>query len=149
MHKYLTISDNYFGPEDLDVLQLLQSVKPSCRVQILTSKIHNEKLQPSVEDAFRLKWTQMFEQAPPDTTIIIVSAEPNGDFPIHDRWWLTKGAGLRVGTSYNSLGGKKLSEISIFSAEEAESCENDVNQYLHRTKREDQGRRILYTLFTL
>lgn len=146
---YLTICDAYFGPEDLQLLQLLQSEKPDCRVHIVTSRRHNEKLRPSLEEAFRAQWKQMFDQDPPDTKIIIAGNDFDGDLPIHDRWWLTKGGGIRVGTSYNSLGLKKDSEISVLSTEEAERCEEDVNQYLQLSKKEDQGRRILYTLFTL
>lgn len=149
---YLEICDPYFGPDDLEVLQLLRSVNPACRVRILTSKKHQEqeKVQVPWELSYRTQWrVRISDQEPPNTDIIIVGTEFGGDLPIHDRWWLTNGGGIRIGTSYNSLGKGKDSEISLLSREDAEIRAKEMEQFFQRTKREHNGARLLYTLFTL
>jgi hypothetical protein len=69
--------------------------------------------------------------------------------PIHDRWWLTNGGGISMGTSFNSLGITKTSEITILSEEEAIACEKEVDVYLKHEQREYNTERLIYNLFTL
>ncbi len=57
----------------------------------------------------------------------------------HDRWWLTKGAGLNIGTSFNGLGGSKDTNIAPLSADEIRQREADATQLLQRSKREHMG----------
>jgi len=146
---YLKICDAYFGPEDLELLQLVWSSKPGCRVQILTSRWHNKDLQPTIEDAFRSHWNASFSHAAPDTTIVVAGTDVRGQLPIHDRWWLIKDGGLRIGTSYNSLGLNRDSEISQLTKEDAQRREMQVDQYLSLQRREHGGHRMLYTMFPL
>jgi hypothetical protein len=81
---------------------------------------------------------------------VIVGTQTKHDSPIHDRWWLTQGGGLRIGTSLNSLGRSKSSEISTLQPEAAANLEEEVNQYLQRPlKREHNGERLLYSSFNL
>lgn len=152
VRDYLKICDPFFGPNDLEVLKIICSANPNCHIKILTSRKHQfqENIQTPWEVAFRDYWRLMIsDQDPPDTEIIIIGTESRGEFPIHDRWWLTNGSGIRMGTSFNSLGLHKSSEISILSEDEAEIREREIDQYVQRTKREHMGERILYTLFTL
>jgi len=152
VRDYLKICDPFFGIGDLEVLQMLHSADLYCKVYILTSKKHQdeEKLQPPWDEAFRTHWhVHISDQDPPDTEVTIVGTKSSGDLPIHDRWWLTNGGGIRLGTSFNSLGMNKSSEITILSPEEAELLEKEVNQYLYREKIEHNGEKLLYTLFTL
>ncbi len=152
VRDYLKICDPYFGLEDLEVLQLLRSVNPNCQVQILTSRRHQEDsgvAQPWGE-AYSAYWrTHISDQDPPNTEIFIVGTAPGGQLPVHDRWWLTSGCGLRCGTSFNGLGHGRDSEISLLSPEEAEVFELEVDQYLLRKKREHRGERLLYTISVL
>ncbi len=150
VHEYLKICDPYFGPNDLEVLRLLASVNPVCKVRILTSKKHQtqEGVQVPWEDAYRAHWrVQISDQDPPDTDINIVGVEPGGGLPVHDRWWLTKGSGIRVGTSFNSLGRKRDSEISLLSPEESALREREVDQYIFRHNRRHNGERVRQGLF--
>jgi hypothetical protein len=128
---YLKICDPYFGLEDLEVLQLLRSVNPNSQVQILTSRRHQEDsgvAQPWGE-AYSAYWrTHISDQDPPNTEIFIVGTAPGGQLPVHDRWWLTSGCGLRCGTSFNGLGHSRDSEISLLSPEEAAVFEQEVDQ---------------------
>jgi hypothetical protein len=152
VRDYLKICDPFFGIEDLEVLQMLHSADVSCKVYVLTSKKHQDqnKLRPPWDEAFRTHWhVHISDQDPPDTEITIAGTKSSGDLPIHDRWWLTNGGGIRLGTSFNSLGINKSSEITVLSPEEAELLEEEINQYLHREKIEHNGEKLFYTLFTL
>jgi hypothetical protein len=54
-----------------------------------------------------------------------------------------------MGTSYNSLGTKQDSEISLLSPEEANNREEDIDNYILRKIRVHNGERILFSSFTL
>lgn len=149
---YLKICDPYFGPDDLELLQLVSSVSNNCRVQILTSMKHHKK------EGFKEPWKEVYinhwrlhisDQDPPDTEIIIVGTKSQGESPIHDRWLLTSGRGLRLGTSFNSLGVDKSSEISVLTEEQTRIYESEIDQYLQRTTREHKGDKLQYEMFTL
>ena len=150
---YVIIADPFFGPDDLEILNLLNAVNPSIRVEILTSRKHHKdrEIRTPWEDAYRDYWLlKVSDQQPPFTEIVIVGTQRKHESPIHDRWLLTNGGGLRIGTSINSLGITKTSEISRLSPEEAEIREAEVNQYIQLPrKQEHEGDRLLYTLFNL
>lgn len=152
VNDYLKISDPFFGLEDLDILRIIRLLKPDCRVQILTSIKHQnmEKIKLPWDSEYRCYWkSRISEQNPPDTDIIIIGTESRGEPPIHDRWWITKGSGLQMGTSFNSLGLVKISDISVMDQEKAMLREQEIDQYILRQKREINGERILTTIFTL
>jgi hypothetical protein len=152
VQDYLVISDPFFGPEDLDVLKLVLSVKPAIKVRILTSTKH--QLQEQVAQPYNASYLNYWRSAisaqdPPDTEITIVGTKVTQSSPIHDRWWLTKSAGLRMGTSYRSLGVAREAELSELSPETAAAFENEVNRYLRREVREHSGEKLSYSAFTL
>lgn len=150
VRNYLKICDAYFGPEDLEVLQLLQSVNPICKVQILTSQEHHREVPKPWEDTYRDYWRFeiSLDQEPPETDIIIVGTKSKKS-PIHDRWWLTRDGGIRMGNSFHQLGLGRTSEISTLTKEEAEMREKEVDQYLYRLERKYEGERLQYNSFTL
>jgi hypothetical protein len=128
---YLKVCDPYFGTDDLEMLKLVMATKPTCRIQILTSEEHQRNLPLPLKQTYRNHWRQKWsDQNPPNTQIVVVGIRSNGKSPIHDRWWISNGSGLRVGTSFNSLGVKRTSEISIFSKEEALAKEEEIDRYL-------------------
>ncbi len=150
--EYIIICDPFFCLSDLELLQYIRSSDPSCKVQILTSKKQQDQegVPTPWEESYRSYWrSRISEQRPPETDIVVVGIESSGDSPIHDRWILTKGGGLRIGTSFKSLGIGKESEISSLTEDEAELREKEVIRYLSRSSREYNGERLLYTLFTL
>lgn len=149
--NYLKICDPFFGPNDLELLQIIRAVNPACQVQILTSKKHqdSEKIYTNLEQEYETYWRfNVSDQDPPETTIAVVGTRNSGVLPIHDRWWLTNGKGLRIGTSFNSLGHRET-EISILSSEEANEREIEVDKYLNREEREFKGERLIYRIFDL
>ncbi len=148
--NYLKICDQFFGPSDLELLMMLLSANPNCKVQILTSKQHHDKEHISSPGTEYLEqWRRISDQEPPDTEVVIVGTESSGKSPIHDRWWLTQGGGLKIGTSFNSLGITQDSTITRISNTESEMLESDVDQYLIDKKREYNGERLRYLSFTL
>ena len=149
VEEYLKICDPYFGVEDLEVIKLLQSVKPNCVVTILTSR-QDPSRKPQTADDFRNQWKLMSDQNPVETEILLVGTDGHGVLPIHDRWWITKGKGLRLGISYNGLGQKKDAEISLLSPEQASALEEaEIDPFLHHVRKEHDGKRLLYDTFIL
>lgn len=149
---YLKICDPFFGPSDMDLLQLVQLINPNCRIQILTSKKHHEHEGIALpwDESYRIYWrTKISDQTPLETDITVAGTEKQGELPIHDRWWITEGGGLRVGTSFRSLGLSKESEISRFTKAEAELREQEIDRYLYRKVREHNGERIMYSTFSI
>jgi hypothetical protein len=147
---YLIICDPYFGPQDLEVLQIVRSVRKSCGVTIMTSRKHHEGITPPWDEAYRAHWrAHVSDQEPPPTDVIIIGVGPSGDSPIHERWWLTKCSGLEVGTSFNGLGRSRISDITPLTRENAAASEREVREFLTRERREHGGMRIQYTLFSL
>jgi hypothetical protein len=152
VEEYIKICDPYFGINDLELLKIFQSVQPNCRFYILTSRKQQEhdKVSAEVEEAFRRHWRiRISNQDAPVTEILVAGLEADGSLPIHDRWLITKNSGMTIGTSFNSLGLNKTSEVKILDADEAMVLERELDQYISREKREYNRQRIRYTLFTL
>jgi hypothetical protein len=150
--EYLTICDPFFGPEELEVLQWVQSAKAGIHVRVLTSQKHQDQLRlvGSIEDEFRTYWSMSLSAIdPPPTEVFVVGTERNHESPIHDRWWLTKGAGLRLGTSVNSLGVGKKSDISVMNEDEVAAREQVADGFLTQRVREHAGERVRYAMFSM
>lgn len=147
---YLKICDPYFGPSDLGALQLVLGSARRLHVSILTSRKKQEVecAARSIDEEYRRKWKEISDQEPPQTDVVVVGNK-TGDLPIHERWWLTKGGGLRTGSSFNSLGGRRESEITVLSEREALLREQDVDEFLTMRKREHEGEKLSIYLFVL
>jgi hypothetical protein len=150
--NYLKICDPFFGRTELKLIQLIRSIDKALRVEILTSKsyVDQERGEQSVADYFKDWWRMQISYADAgDVTVVVVGTKRSGTCPIHDRWWLSNGAGLRVGTSFGSLGVTKLSEISVLDMEVAAGLELDADRYLLRAVHDLGGERLTYDIFTL
>ncbi len=148
VQEYLKIQDPYFGLNDLEFLKLLISVNPNCEVYVLTGLANQEKSSKSLKEIYRDYWHQnISDQRPPDTEVVIVGNQ-QGRAPFHDRWLITKGGGLRLGTSLNSLG-RKVSEISHMSSEEVLEREHILDKYLIYHKKDSDDGKLQYETFTL
>lgn len=148
----LKICDPYFGLRDLELLTLVLAVAPALQVTILTSKKQQDDdgVKGEWQKTYIEYWHQHFsDQEPPPTEIGVIGIQRTGEFPVHDRWWLTTGAGIRLGTSFNGLGIGKDSEISALTAEEVVERNFETEQYLQRTKREHLGQKLSFTFFSL
>lgn len=150
--EYLKICDPYFTVNDLAFLMLVREVMPSCRIQLLTSERKQKEagIAEPFEDSYKKYWRlHISDQDPPDTDIIIVSVAGTGDSPIHDRWIVSGGTGLRLGSSFSGMGAGKTTEISVLQPPIAADREREIDQYLTRQLRDVLGKRIRYQVFSL
>ena len=149
----LLICDQFFGPDDLEILTLVLSICPTVKVRVLTSLKHHilEKIEQPYQESYCKAWRSKFsDQDPPDTEVVIIGIQSSKESPIHDRWWLSDGAGLRMGTSFRSLGVGKDSELNArLSSASAVAFEANVRRYLSREVREHKGEKLSYLVFTL
>ncbi len=149
--RFVKICDPYFGPDDLHWLQIIRAAKPGCRISIMTAKKNQPTPAPGEElaDVYSNGWRQRYDQTPPDAELTIIGGERTKDTPIHDRWIVTEGAGLRLGTSLNSLGISKDSEISEMSPEDAAQKLSEIDQYLTHEKTVHRGEKLRLLKFDL
>jgi hypothetical protein len=142
----LIICDQYFGPGQIDALSLIQSVVPDCEIEILSSeKHHRQNGVENLREAYIEAWREKYDQEMPTLRIVVAGIPDEGmKSPIHDRWWITTGSGLRLGTSFNGLGQGQTSEISVMDDAESEAKMEEVEQYLSTRAREIDGSRISY-----
>ena len=93
-------------------------------------------------------WSAVCSQDPPETDVIAISNFENTKGVIHDRWLITKGRGLSLGTSFKSLGEGKLSEVSEMDPGRASIVEATLDQFITRQRIVD-GLKMGYVSFTL
>jgi len=116
----IIIIDPFFNIDDLELLKLFLLNKDVKRFEIITNKkIEREEIEN--------KWLQLMSIEFPETDFYFLSKK-NGDSPFHDRYILSSNdnLGLRIGTSINSLGIGKVSEISKIEGIEYESIYNNL-----------------------
>lgn len=145
---YVTIVDPYFGLEDLDLVLRIFETNSRLDLRIVTGKYHQNKVDGSLADAYSSAWRQLCDHTPPNTEVLVVGFVDNGKAPFHDRWILSKAAGLRLGTSYNSIGNRD-SEISVLGSEEVVTVQRTVARYEARQLKVTDGRRVAYESFEL
>jgi hypothetical protein len=145
------IHDPYFSTDDLHWLQLIRSAKPGCEITIMTARRHQPipSAGEELEDVYAMAWRRYYDQQPPKAEIAIIGGEVCKDSPIHDRWLISGDSGLRFGTSLNSLGLTKDSEISEMTPDDAEQKRVELMQYLTRERSEHRGEKLRLKRFWL
>lgn len=146
--EYIKFSDPYFSPSDVQFLRMILAECPDCKVYILTSRRELKKQNGLDAESFLEAWSTIIDQDPPETEILAIGSDGDEKALIHDRWIISKGGGLRLGTSFNSIGEGKLSEISVMEPSKASRCEHQLNQFLAR-QRMVSGQKVTYVGFTL
>ncbi|ANJ75847.1 hypothetical protein A9Y76_25635 [Ralstonia insidiosa] len=149
--RKIQISDPFFGPDDLDIIKAIAEVRPDLEIEILTSRkqMTQRVRDGDIEEAFRDAWDDLCEQPPPATEIVVIGFGAAGEHPIHDRWIVAESTGLRLGTSANSLGYLRISEISELDEEQAFDRARQIRNVLQRNTRDWQGHRLTKTRFSL
>jgi hypothetical protein len=149
--EYLKICDPYFGPKDLGILKIVLSAAHDLQVTVVTSlkQQQQEKLEWPADEFYLRYWQRHFsDQAPPQTEIVVVGGRA-GELPVHDRWWLTNGAGLRLGSSFEGIGKSRDSEISVLTDSEVAERLEITDAYITRQKREHRGEKLTYHFFEM
>ena len=144
---YVTIVDPYFYAEDLELVLQIVETDPHLRVRILTGKAHQQNIG-DLSSVYSSAWRHLCDHSPPDTEVFVVGSAKTGEAPFHDRWILSKSTGLRLGTSFNSLGNKD-SEISVLGNEEVKRIHHTINRYHTKEIREFKGDWVAYESFEL
>lgn len=148
--QIIRISDPYFGPDDIDLVKVIASSARNVKFRILTSKEHIKKKNISdVAEAFESTWLDISDDLIPETTIVVIGLGGSGKHPIHDRWLVSDIGGLRLGTSANSMGGLRTSEVSELSANEAASRRAEIDGYIFSPPREIHGERMSVAQYSL
>ena len=112
----LCICDQYFSINDLEWLFLIQSVDPTINVTVVTGRKMNK-----IEDfrkEYTNQWRASYDSDPMPITVHLLDFGGKKESFVHDRWCLCKTGGLKIGTSFNSLG-RQESEMEIIPSDEA------------------------------
>lgn len=146
----ILISDPYFSPADLEVVQLVSQAAPTVKFRIVTSREQmKKKAIDSPEQAFSEAWAERYDFDPPYTQVAIVGYGPEGKHPIHDRWILSSRSGLKLGTSINAIGTTRISDITEIGKTEAEEKYFIVARYFDYPPRSHAGLKLLVSTFNL
>ncbi len=144
--EFLIIADAYFGKEDLEILKLVKQANINLDVDILGSK---DGSLDNCETIYKQYWKKISDEDPPFVNVTFCRTN-NNSYPFHDRWIITKNGGLRLGTSINSLGISRESEISVMKPNDALKIrEQTLNEFITRRKREINNERLNYNGFTM
>lgn len=141
--------DAYFSTKDIQLLRMCLAQAPQSQIKIIASKPHLLKVKELGAESFEDAWREQSDQDPPETEVIAPAFVDTPDkHVLHDRWILSGSAGLRLGTSFNSLGLERLSEVSEMERGQAALLREQIDKYLGRQRTVD-GARIQYSSFTL
>lgn len=155
LNENLIIIDPYFTKDDLDLIQMIQEVNSECEITILTSKESGNNCHENNEAEYRKAWKKISIESPPFTEIMVVWINEglgNKKSPFHDRWWIINDSekGLRVGTSFNSIGRSKDSEISEINQDEITRIERDIIvNYIQKRVKKHKEYRLSYSIFNI
>jgi len=149
--ELVCICDPYFSPSDLDIVKLISRASPEATIQILAGEKKQVELGMQIlcDMEYQQQWRKLSQQNPPATHIVIAGLANSHDCPIHERWILARGKGLRLGTSFSGLGKVRVTEISYLTDTVALAHQQLLDQYLGGRVRENDGVRIRYFAFSL
>lgn len=91
----------------------------------------------------------MSRESPPPIEIVVADVHPSAKSPLHDRWWITEGAALDLGTSLNAVGLSQDVEVLERDEIAAAGLEAQLDPYLTRSVRWLDGERISYTVISI
>ncbi len=139
--------DPYFNQGDMELVRLVLAECSDSSLRILTSRKAVSGGKDFSAEAFMSEWNEIIEQDPPQTEILAITSFGGEEVIVHDRWLLGSECGLRIGTSFNSLG-SKLSEISHMPKDEAIRVRKEIDLYFCR-QRVVNGVRVNYQSISL
>lgn len=146
--SYVRIYDAYFTTANLHILK---HIDPAIRVDVLTLwksqriSFGNRDIQQQYQDA----WNAISDQTPSEVHIHIMGIRSTGDGPIHDRYIITQGGGLYLGSSIDGLGLKDTS-IHLLNSDEAAQVESEfITPLLLGSQRLFKGEKLEVFTFTL
>lgn len=147
VQEFLIIVDPYFKKEDMTLIKTPALKEKSITIEILGSAFERNS---NIVNEYIDYWRIISDEDPPECNITFAWKQKSNSAPFHDRFLLSKNGGLRLGTSINSIGLGKDSEISIIGINEAsEIIESSISELLQRRKKQAGEDRIHYQSFSL
>lgn len=146
--KDIYIVDPYFSELDMPFINDISNWSYGTKISVLTS---SESKGEFSNDQYITSWNEISSENPP-SVFFVKATNHHKQTPFHDRWILLydKGIGIRLGTSINSIGGHKVSDISLMhSADVMERYDNVVVPLLVQRVREYKEHIIKYITFDL
>lgn len=149
-HVTIYVSDPYFSPDDLEVVRAMSEAAPAADFRILTGKEQMKKRRiTEPEDAFRDGWEMISDVEPPFVEVCVIGFGPEGKHPIHDRWIVTAGGGLSLGSSVNSMGFSRVSDLSTMTKASVDDKHAEIERFFLSPPRTQNGQRLSSTTFRL
>lgn len=149
---FIKITDPFFGLEELNLIKSIREINQDIPIHIVTSRKHQVDMgiEQPWEDAYSTYWRiSVSDSDPGPVTITMIGSGSSGAHPIHDRWCLSRESGLRLGTSINSIGAMKSSEISKIEEADSRDLLGELESWLRNSKLDDRGERVKRTTFEL
>lgn len=140
----LLICDPYFGVNSLETLRLISVERPDLGITVLTAISKNNEGARVSQGDFDQAWKLLTDDPQPRAKIVLTGRTGDGKSPVHDRWWLASNTGLRVGTSVDSIGGWRLSEISKLQESEVERIRSEISPLVDTSVRIWGGEKLEY-----
>jgi hypothetical protein len=143
------ITDPYFGIPDLELIAIMHRAAPSLRFNVAASfRLAGGDLN-GLADRLNDGWTNWMDEAPPNIDVLLIGFGKDDQHPIHDRWIVSGSSGLRLGTSANSIGIERISEVTRLSKSEAEQRRAAIVELFEPQLRSWRGERVRKLLFSL
>lgn len=146
----IIISDPYFSPTDIGFLQALTEAAPNASFRVLISREHMRKIKvDSAEDSFLDAWQEISDIAPPKIRFAIIGYGTAGKHPVHDRWIVSEASGIRLGSSINSIGLTRISDLSEMTSVDANERRGFLEVYFNNPPRLFGEERLTVSYFDL
>jgi hypothetical protein len=145
--EFIVITDPYLQPKDIEIIKFIKEKDNDIEIIFLGC---NDKPSSELQIEFENNWKKISDESIPFARFVFCwIPEEKSKKPIHDRWILSKNSGLRIGTSYGSLGSGRESEISLIKTNEAYNLlETTIRGYLEMKTRSLNNQKIKYSSFT-
>lgn len=145
----IVVIDSYFTAEELDLIALLHELHPSVPILIMTGLA---KIQQVYGDgsrgAFAQRWNNLCE-TDCDVRVHVIGKKGTGEAPIHERMILLDRAAVKMGGSWNGIGGERETDIRVMDEGERQNWAAEVDKYVVYMQRLHAGSTLEYNIFSL
>jgi hypothetical protein len=144
------IADPYFTASDIDLIALLSEIAPHVPIFVMTSKqcLQQAYAQGTAIDAFKEAWRPHAQESS-DVKIFVVGLSGTGEPPVHDRMILAGDVGIKLGGSWNGVGGNKEMDLNVLAPVECLRWRERIESFLVYFHRLHNGTVVEYELFSI
>ena len=144
------IADPYFTAAEIDLVGLLSEIAPEVPVFVMTSKqcMQQAYSQGTALHAFKEAW-RPYASPSSDVKIFVVGLSGTGESPVHDRMILAGDVGIKLGGSWNGVGGNKEMDIQLLDAGESLRWRERIESFLVYFHRLHNGTVVEYEVFSI